>query len=195
MASQSARVLIVGDSISWGYLPHVTKLLEGTATVEHSTGNGGDSANIRKNLDDWAMRSPWNLVHLNCGLHDIKRARPSEDFQVKINDYEANLLDILKRLRAVPNLKVTWATTTPVIDERHKSKRDFDRYNRDVMAYNAVATRIMQDAKVPIVDLYAVVEKAGPERVLINDGVHYTDEGSQILSEPVAALIRKTLGK
>ena len=50
--------------------------------------NGGDSGNVLKNLDEWIIKVKPTLVHLNCGLHDLKFAKK---YQVDPVKYEANL--------------------------------------------------------------------------------------------------------
>ena len=63
----------------------------------------------------------------------------------------------------------------------------------DVAAYNAAARSVVEELDVPIDDLFAVVERAGKARLLTQDGVHFTDEGSQILAGAVAACLRQHL--
>ena len=59
----------------------------------------------------------------------------------------------------------------------------------DVEAYNVAARAVAEDIGVPINDLFAVVEREGKARLLIQDGVHFTEEGSQLLGRVVAECI------
>ncbi len=43
LSPNQTKVLIIGDSISLAYTPHVIKLLEGKMTVKHHKGNAGPS--------------------------------------------------------------------------------------------------------------------------------------------------------
>ena len=43
----------------------------------------------------------------------------------------------------------------------------------------------------PINDLFAVIDCEGKARLLMQDGIHFTDEGSQILGDSVAAYLRQ----
>lgn len=187
-------VLIVGDSISMGYTPHVADALAGEANVVHHEGNGGDSRNVLAKLDAWlgALPAPPMVIHLNCGLHDIKINRQTRAHQVPLSEYERNLRAILARLGQTGATRM-WATTTPVIEHRHRSAKDFDRLNRDVDAFNAAARRLMGEAGIEIDDLHAAVGGAGPASLLTADGVHFTEDGYRTLGGIVAERIRDLL--
>ena len=66
-------VLLIGDSIRAGYQPFVAEALRGVAEVVSGADYGGTSAHIRANLDGWLRVRRYDLVHLNCGLHDLAR--------------------------------------------------------------------------------------------------------------------------
>lgn len=59
-------------------------------------------------------------------------------------------------------------------------------------AHNATARQAMGDLGVPVNDLYAVVF-ARLNELQRPANVHFTDEGSQVLAEPVTAAIRRLL--
>src|SRR5262245_50346095 len=71
------KVVLIGDSIRIGYAPRVVERLAGKAAVVSLPDNGGDSGNVLAHLDDWVIREQPDVVHLNCGLHDLKRSRAS----------------------------------------------------------------------------------------------------------------------
>ena len=76
------------------------------------------------------------MVHLNCGLHDLKRSKETGAYQVPLAQYEANL----RRDRGAPAdvepaAALVFATTTPILDDRHARRgADFDRTEADVRA-------------------------------------------------------------
>ena len=187
------RVLIIGDSISIGYTPPAAERLAGEAELIHNPGNGGDSDNVLANLDAWLTEANADVVHLNCGLHDIKLPRDSRGLQVPLDRYRRNLAEIARRLTAGRALPV-WATSTPVIDAPHNAVKEFDRHNADVDACNAAAGEIMLAAGIRINDLHAAAIAAGIETILAEDGVHMTAGGYAILARAVADCIRKALG-
>lgn len=184
-----ARVLIIGDSISMAYTPHVAEQLAAEAETIHDPGNAGDSDNIVGNLNAWLGRIPADVIHFNCGLHDIKFHRDPPHIQVPLERYEENLRRIVQRLRRTGSALI-WASTTPVVESRHSAVKEFGRFNRDVDAYNAAAAAIAAQARIPIDDLHAAVKTGGAETLICDDGVHMTDRGSRLLGRIVAARLR-----
>ncbi len=92
------KVLLLGDSIRLGYAPLVAKKLDGVAEVVSPKENGGDSANTLKLLDGWLAAGKPVVVHVNCGLHDLKFGKKTNAFQVPPDDYEKNLKAIVGKL-------------------------------------------------------------------------------------------------
>ena len=171
-----------------GYQDHVISQLEGRAEVWAPEQNGGDSRNVLAHLDQWVLARQPDLVHVNCGLHDLKRTFGAES-EVPLAEYEGNVRQILQRLQRELNGAVVWAITTPVDETWHHQNKGFDRLEADVEAYNAAARAVAEDLGVPIDDLFAVVQREGKARLLTQDGVHFTAEGSQLLGRVVAECI------
>jgi len=182
------KILLLGDSISIGYTPHVARELAGRFAVARHEGNSGDSANVLARLDDW-LAADAALIHFNVGLHDL-RLYPDGRHQVALDDYRRNLAEIVRRLRAAGRRPLIWATITPVID-RYTTKPGLPwlRRNETVVAYNAAARQVVGAAGIPVNDLYTLVMEAGPDRCLREDGVHMTDSGYEILGRAVARAI------
>lgn len=187
-------VVLIGDSIRMGYAPLVAKRLQGVAEIVSTKANGGDSSNVWKNLEEFAIRHQPTVVHFNCGLHDLKLAKKDKQYQVPLDQYEENLRRIVARLRKETSARLVFASTTPILDDRH-SKRgaNFDRLEADVLRYNAAALKVMLQAGVPVHDLHWVVEQGQPEQLLGRDGTHYTPEGNARLAEAVADCILRQL--
>ncbi len=117
--------------------------------------------------------------------------RTNAQYQVPVETYRQNLLEIVARLQSAGR-RIIWATITPVIDDRHAHRKtDFDRYERDVRSYNAAALEVMSSAGFDINDLHSVVHAAGVEDCIGPDGVHMTDAGYRTLARPVIAACRK----
>ena len=181
-------IVLIGDSIRMGYQDHVVSQLAGRAEVWAPEPNGGDSRNVLAHLDQWALSRQPDIVHVNCGLHDLKRAFGAES-EVSLAEYERNVRQILQRLQRELNGAVVWASTTPVDETWHHQNKGFDRLEADVETYNAAARAVAEDLGVPIDDLFAVVQREGKTRLLTQDGVHFTTEGSQLLGRAVAECI------
>lgn len=181
------RVLLIGDSISIGYTLPTRKLLAGKANVHRIPENGGPTSNGRKKLKTWLGDGKWDVIHFNWGLHDLKRG--GDKFQVPPEQYERNLRELVKTLKGT-GAKLIWASTTPVPE----AKVNPPRRDADVVAYNALAKKIMQENDVAIDDLYAFAQPRLKE-LQLPANVHFTAKGSQALAERVAASIAKALPK
>ena len=187
------KVLLAGDSISFGYGPHVQARFNGVCEVTNLPANSGTSANLLAHLDEWLVRPAFDIIHLNCGLHDLARERNAAGPRVGLEQYEANLREIFRRLKRETRSLLAWATITPVIDERHAARKGFDRYEKDVEAYNVAALRAAQAAGLPVDDLHRVVEAGGREGCVGPDGVHMTEAGNTALADAVAAFVTDLL--
>jgi acyl-CoA thioesterase-1 len=181
------RVLIIGDSISIGYTPHVQKLMEGKADVRRIEGNGGPSSNGMFLIDAWLGKEKWDVIHFNFGLHDLKRLDDGKH-QVPLEAYERYLRLIVQRMKKT-GARLIWASTTPVPEGNVSPPR----VPADVPMYNAAAARVMKDHGVPINDLYSfALSRLNELQRPVN--VHFTDAGSAVLAAEVArALAGDTL--
>lgn len=176
------RVLLIGDSISIGYTPHTTKLLEAKAKVTHHAGNAETTRNGLKMLPAWLKEGPFDVIHFNWGLWDLVDGGK----MVPIDEYEKNLRELVKQLKET-KAKLIWCSTTPVPEKNGRKRVD-----SDVVAYNAVARKIMDENKIPIDDLY---DFAKPQlaKIQLKDDVHFSKEGSQELAKQVAKSIQQAL--
>lgn len=187
------RVLLIGDSIRLGYAPLVAKKLEGVAEVVSVKENFADTATTLKMLDKVLADAKPTIVHFNCGLHDLKFSKKTKAHQVPLDDYQTNLNAIVSRVRKVTP-HVIFANTTPILDDRHAARKaDFDRFEKDVRAYNAKAMHEMERLGVPVNDLNAIVEDGGAGELLSKDGTHYTPAGYERLADSVADTIKRHL--
>lgn len=187
------RAVLIGDSIRLGYEGHVRAALGADAVVLSPRDNGGTSANVLAHLDAWAVDPAPDVVHVNCGLHDLRREFGAARRAVEPADYAGNVEAILRRLLDA-GIAPIWATTTPVNEAWHHARKGFDRYEGDVTAYNAIAEGVARRLGIPVNDLYDVVMRAGRDALLLPDGVHFRDEGYALLGDAVARAIRRALG-
>lgn len=134
-------------------------------------------------------------MHVNCGLHDMAREAgnpPGELNRVPIADYRHNVRAILQRIAKETSAKIVWALTTPVLEDRqHARNPKTFRSIADVSHYNDAALTVARELGIVIHDLHRVVADAGTERLLSDDGVHFTAEGYEVLGKAVAGVIRK----
>jgi lysophospholipase L1-like esterase len=182
------RVLLIGDSISIGYTVPTRKSLKGKANVHRIPTNGGPTINGLKNLDSWLGNGKWDVIHFNWGLHDLK-LMPDGKHQVPIDQYEKNLRELVARLKKT-GAKLIWAGTTPVPEGNLNPPRK----DSDVVAYNAVARKIMEENQIAIDDLYAFA-RPRLDKIQLPVNVHFTAEGYRALAAQVATSILVALGQ
>ncbi|MGV3660881.1 MAG: SGNH/GDSL hydrolase family protein [Prosthecobacter sp.] len=191
------KVVLLGDSVREHYAPFVAELLAGRATVATPKANGRDTGTLLKNLDEWAVKERPDVVHFNCGIHDTKRDQKTGKLNVPPEQYEANLREIVKRLRAETKAQVVFALSTPLIDERSKGywkTRSYQLFNATVMEYNVIALRVMKELDVPVNDLPAALgDAAESARLHDGGGIHFTPEGSRKLAAAVVAFVTPRL--
>jgi acyl-CoA thioesterase-1 len=177
------RVLLIGDSVSIGYTQGVRDHLAGKANVQRAPTNCGSSARIITNMDEWNLGSHWDVIHFNCGLWDIEDL-PDGSRLVPIDEYEQNLREIVTRLKAT-GATLVWANTTPA----PPANSGLAWNNTNVLAYNEVAHRVMQEMGVAEDDLYDFVTSSGPGLQIPGD-IHFTPLGYQALAGKVASSIQ-----
>jgi len=188
------QVVLIGDSIRMGYEPIVRRELDGLADVSGPKDNGRTSRNILDHLDEWVLARSFDVLHINCGLHDLARPRDTQAPAIPLDRYEQNVREILKRLLDHHRAgKVIWATTTPVNEKWHHENKGFDRHEADVEAYNAAAMKVTAEFGVTVNDLNAVIAKARPAQHLTKDGVPFTAAGYELLGKAVAEFVRPFL--
>ena len=178
------RVLLIGDSISVGYTLAVREALAGKANVHRPPANCGNTAKGLQFLSQWLGDGPWDVIHFNWGLHDLTSI--DDKPEVPINEYEKNLRGLVARLKKT-GATLVWCSTTPVPPARRAPLKP-----EDVVRYNEVAKKVMEENGIAIDDLYAF---AMPQLNKLQQPttVHPTAEGFKVLALQVAGSIREVL--
>lgn len=196
------NILIIGDSISIGYLPFVKELMKEKALVTRPYNEDGSAENCAgttngvKNIDRWIGDTNWDVIHFNFGLHDIKHVDPvtgknSHDpehpHQADLKQYKKNLEVIVEKLKATGS-KLIFATTTPYPDDVGGPLRDPGMPEK----YNMAALKIMKKNGIMINDLFAFMLPRMTE-LQRPKNVHFTENGSKELANVVADTILKLI--
>ncbi|HZY64245.1 MAG TPA: SGNH/GDSL hydrolase family protein [Edaphobacter sp.] len=174
------NVLLLGDSITRGYYPEVTKLLAGRANcyLFATSAASGDPRLIRQ-VDDYFDMMPikFAVVHFNNGMHGWKYTDAA---------YGNSLPALVEALRAKSHgAKLIWATTTPVHAEDESGAT-----NPRIDQRNAESLKVMQRFHIPIDDQHGLMTAHDG---LHNGSVHYTKEGSAVQAKQVVQAIEKSL--
>ncbi|MCO8121778.1 SGNH/GDSL hydrolase family protein [Stieleria sp. TO1_6] len=186
------NVLLIGDSISIGYMLSAREALQGKANVFRPATNCGPTTRGLEQIDRWIGDRKWDVIHFNFGLHDLKYvsegsqdlADPKADTshpQVAIDQYAENIKTLAKRLKAT-GAKVIWRETTPV------PAGSAGRIAGDAAKYNAAAAKAIEEVGGIAVDpCFAFAESIASLQRTAN--VHYSAEGSKQLGQHVAAVV------
>lgn len=190
---------VVGDSISLHYGPYLEKYIENSLTYSRKEGklgnldfpegaNAGDSSMVLNYLNKCKLENlHWDILLINCGLHDIKIYE--ELHQINISQYKYNLEQIFYLTNFLSN-KTIWINTTQVIDNLHNSlKSEFKRFNKDVEKYNEVAKKIAISNHIPIIDLNGFCKSLGGQEIY-QDHVHFIHEIQKLQAAYIAGHIK-----
>lgn len=193
------NVLLIGDSISIGYTPHVKALLKDKAVVKHHPGNAQHTGTGLKKLNKWLGDDKWNVIHFNWGLWDLcyrhqdskvqgNRDKVNGSITTSLEQYEKNLDELVTRLKAT-KAKLIWAHTTTV------PKDEAGRKLGDDTKYNEAAARVMKKHGIVVNDLNKVSDSF-PAKLFVGPGnVHFTKDGSKRLAKIVSESILKSISK
>lgn len=187
------RVVLIGDSVRLHYQPLVARALATEAVVFGSIENCGTSTDILAHINEWIFDHCPDIVHLNCGLHDLRIDPGVSTQQVPIEEYAANLDKIFASIGEDGRGTLIWATVTPLNEQRHQNSRPSRRYESDLALYNETALNLARKHGARINDLHRSVAAAGADRLLGPDGVHFTEEGYEFLAAEVVSAIRSCL--
>ena len=198
-AGELPKVLIIGDSISIGYTPHVVAALKGKAIVKHHKGNAQHTGTGLKKLDGWVGDTKWDVIHFNWGLWDLCYRHPESKVQgrrdkvrgtltTSLDQYEKNLDRLAARLKKT-GAKLIWANTTTV------PEGEAGRKVGDDTKYNEAAARVMKKHDIVINDLNTLTDSFPAELFTAPGNVHFTTDGSKKIGSTVAGKILEVLGE
>jgi hypothetical protein len=198
-AKDLPKALLIGDSISLGYTPHVVAALKGKVEVKHHRGNAQHTGTGLKMLDRWIGVTEWDVIHFNWGLWDLCYRHPQSKVQgrrdkergtltTSLELYEKNLDQLSARLKKT-NAKLIWAHTSTV------PKGEAGRKVGDDDKYNQAAVRVMKKHGIEINDLNALTDSFPAELFVRPGDVHFKTEGSKKLGQAVAVKIMEALGR
>lgn len=195
MDNKRFRVALLGDSIRLGYEATVRTELADIADIWSPAENCMHSVHHLFNLSTYYVEPKADLIHMNFGLWDCRRLdRNRNDNAIPVEIFVRNLDFILGKIRGATSATIIWATITPVVQSRYNARfsQSFEpcRDANDVELYNAAAVPVLSHHGVIVNDLHALVERHGREKLIGDDGVHYTDAGCALLGREVAAVIR-----
>jgi lysophospholipase L1-like esterase len=188
-------VALIGDSIRLGYQPYTSLYLLDRVKLWGPEESCGNTYNILENAFRWLDVQEIDIYHINAGHHDLMCVPyNSRRNLVDIDDYVSNVQRIIKYIHT-SNSKalIIWATSTPVNTDKVNEFIEYNDgngiYNEDIIRYNEAALKEVNRLGVPVNDLYSFVMDGDPDRIMLEDGIHFNETGSQFLGEQVANAI------
>lgn len=164
-------ILVIGDSISIGYIKSLRESLGASYDVSHNNCNAKFSSNGVAHIDEWLnQRDTWEAITFNHGLWDI-----ADWVNTTETNYRDNIRTIALKIKDKA-MNPYFITTTQVLPGTPH------RINDKVIRYNEIAIDVMNELGIPIIDLYTMSATI-PELHVSPDDVHYTDEGYSELSD------------
>jgi len=186
------KVALIGDSIRMHAEPFVRERLPQRIRLVSPAENCESSRKVAECIGDWVPRGEVDLVHINCGLHDI-RYDPGRDRPVSsAEEYEANLRKIFAHL-ATSGAAVVWATSTPFDEAMHNRSKASRRHRTDLLEYNRRSVSLACDFGFGIHDLHETLSQTALDTILLADGVHFNRTGNALIGQHIADAIEASV--
>ena len=201
-------IFIIGDSISIHYGPYLKAFLPTGYSYDRKRGlhhalkdldnpvgaNGGDSRQVLDYLDEeYRMGTKYDILLVNCGLHDIRRYLDKTGIQVPLSEYTTNIEKIISIGKEMSET-IVWVDTTPVIDQVHNSHSDkMHRFSRDLAVYRGAANWIMNEYEVPVIYLHSFTESFGSKAFI--DHVHFIESVREKQADFIKNSLLQVLGE
>ena len=185
------KVSLIGDSIRMNSEKYTLESLPQDFEIESPAENCESSSVVIGNLDKW-IDSDSNLVHLNCGLHDIRFNSGYAKPVTAVNDYLANLNSIFSYLSTLDGA-IIWATSTPFVEAIHNEAKESKRYVSDLILYNELSVSLAKEYGFYINDLFSKLKNADYRQLLLKDGIHYNQQGNKLIGKLVAESIMEAV--
>lgn len=174
------RVLLIGDSITYGYQEKVREKLKGICYVDYlSTSYAIDTKIYNTLVEQFALYNKYDLIHFNHGLHGKHISKKS---------YKSKIEKLLVKL--FKNSKVSLANIT-IINKEGNRKPDREWMKR-VQERNEAIEELAEKYNLTIDDLNSVSKEIKTED-RYSDGTHYLESGYEIFANKVSEFIKENL--
>ncbi len=186
--TSKSRVLFIGNSITRGYFGIVSSNLSKKVNCDRYATSRSitDPALIRETK---IAMSNYNhsVIHFNNGLHG---------WHLNGKEYEDGLRKFVKFLKARKSkeCKLLYSLTTPVPSKETDLKLDPER-NGIVKERNNIASRVMRENGIRIIDLYGLMEPELEKFTASKGNVHYSKEGYEKLARHISTIIEELLNE
>ncbi len=181
--SPLSRALLIGDSITRSYYPHVARHLAGRFSCARIASSKCVTDPVFvKELELVLGEYEFSIIHFNNGLHG---------WDYDEGAYASGLSQALDYLGEHTRTgRLIWGSTTPVW--RKGDQEALDPKTERVRARNQIAAELAADRLVQTNDLFE--EVIDHPEIFSDDGVHFIEEGQKILGACVSRAILEPPG-
>jgi lysophospholipase L1-like esterase len=182
------RVLLIGDSITNGYLEPVRKALAGRANIDAwITPTTQADKSLPKTIAAILAWQKYAVIHFNLGLHGWQQGRIPE------GQFEPLTRQLVQNLRAgAPQATLIWATITPVTVKGEPEKLN-PEIQPTIDEHNRMALAVMKAEGLEIDDLAGLMAEKLP--LAAGDMFHWKPAGMALITESVTKSIDAALAK
>ena len=189
------RVLLIGDSILNGYANTVIRRLAGKAYVDYWVTPACQSEGFNKMLAVVLKNGPYDVIHINLGLHGFQKDRvvkgqAEKQPRIPLDRFEPLTKAFVEVMRKEnPQGQIIWASTTQ-ISLRDKPAELDPQSNPIIVEHNRMAAKVMAEMNVPVNDLYGLMIT---RLDLKQNDFHWKDAAKRIQGDAVADFVLKVL--
>lgn len=185
------QIICFGDSLTAGWdgshvTPRLNERLEnrlGCAVINAGV-PGETTRQALRRIDEKVVHRFKNGVTVLFGSNDASFHKG-----IPIDEYEANLLEIARRLNDVPVLMIT---PPPVIEACQIGKRK----NARLACYASVVRKVAANLQLPLADFHQLMEEQQRlQNLLLADGLHLSDSGYDLLAQLIEKYMLDMLNK
>lgn len=166
------RVLMIGDSITFGVYEFVKESLKGKAYVDRLTSSYAlDNPLYKKLVTEFVKNSKYQAIYFNNGLHG---------YHLKDASYKRRVEPVIEFLNKSAKMVIALSTIVYLKD----NKKVDSRWDKKVKERNLALKEIAEKNGINVVDLYEISAKT-PLNLRNPDGTHYEQEGYKTLAEAI----------
>ena len=184
------RVFLIGDSIRLNSEKYVKENLGENVHLFSPSENCESSFKVLKNIETWIGTDFFDVVHLNCGLHDVRhdlgQATPVSTQEQYFHNLE-QIFGILARLDS----RLIWATSTPINETVHNEAKVSHRYLKDIIDYNAISVELAGKYGFEVNDLFQNASAQRLGDILLPDGIHFNEAGNRKIGKWISNKINE----
>jgi len=177
------RVMLIGDSITKGYRPVVSKVLENVCNIDMlATSKALDNPAFKTELDYAFSLKKYDIIHFNNGLHGG---------HLSVEEYHKHLEDVILYIKGKsPFTKIIIATSTPITKRGNPEELE-EKLNLQAIKRNQAVYELATKYDLKVNDLYNLV--LGKSELSLGDSYHYNEEGIDLQGITVASILKDKL--